>query len=92
MNPGDMFKLEGYELMAVINYHSSDAVAVVVHNNSTHLIAAVIPHRQHGPLMMQEARYVESWRYDEGDDFNFFYGEAVDKAVGMAIGDLSDGS
>ena len=55
MNPGDMFKLEGYELMAAINYHSSDAVAVVIHNNSTHLITAVIPNRQHGPLMMQDS-------------------------------------
>ena len=91
---GDVIRIDGYELMAAVNYHSAEAMAVVVHNNSTHLLVFVVPqgHINGGAdLVNVKGRFIESYRYDQNDgDFNFFYAKALGKAIGMAIGDLSD--
>lgn len=94
MERGDEVLLHGYELCAAINYASAPAVAVVVHNHSTHylvLVADVTTPRD-GPLMAGTGRFVKSWRYDnlpEGD-IDLVYKTALDYATGMAVGFLSE--
>lgn len=90
MNRGDIVKLDGYELMARLNYSASDAVAVVVHNNSTHLLVFVIPHFEPDlEWYDHEGRYIANYRYDDSD-FLYQYRRALTQAAEMATGDLSD--
>lgn len=94
MNRGDKVELRGYELMAVINYASSDSKAVVVHNNSSHILVLrsdeEIPVGE--PLVPTgEAIFITSFRYNgQGQTFTDMYRAALAEAVLMAVGDVSD--
>lgn len=93
MSPGDKFQLQGYELVAVIDYISAPAVAVVVHNNSTHLLVA-FTEKAAGPLMARDATLIESFRYAGGnwdDTWQVAYSGALHLAIGVALGHRSDG-
>lgn len=96
MNRGDKVKLDGYELMAVINYVSAASRAVVVHNHSTHILIfrVDIEEGDNPELLMEgEGVYVAAFRYfDAPGDFNKVYGPAVRLALNVALGEADDAS
>lgn len=92
MKRGEEFELQGYELMAVINYVSSNHVAIVVHNNSTHIIVGMAEFEYpRGPLMAGKARLIAMYRYGTPvDAFHLAYERALTMAQGIALGEMSD--
>ncbi len=66
MKAGDTVCLKGYELMAVIDYIGGPAKAVVVHNNSTHILlfrVNIDEATQHELLMEGVGIHIAAWRY-----------------------------
>lgn len=93
MEKGDVVEIQGYELMAVIDYYSAPATAVVVHNHSTHFLVFVVKERDKGtPLMAQLGTFIESFPYHSAPDeyVQLAYAAALMYASGLALGYESD--